>query len=143
MRRPRFRIRTLLLLVTLFAVLLAGVALKRRHAHFLRLALDHSAHEREARELSKIASETVKSERVLVQSQQTALRDGTLTPQGIARIGGPCLDEADIARREAEWNRELAGYAAEAEWHARLRRKYERAARSPWLPLAPDPPPPK
>ena len=28
-------------------------------------------------------------------------------------------------------------------WHARLVEKYERAARHPWLPVAPDPPEPK
>src|SRR5262245_51888395 len=27
--------------------------------------------------------------------------------------------------------------------HGRLRQKYERAARTPWLPVAPDPPPPE
>jgi hypothetical protein len=29
----------------------------------------------------------------------------------------------------------------QADYHGRLRRKYERAARYPWLPVAPDPPP--
>lgn len=28
-------------------------------------------------------------------------------------------------------------------WHVALSRKYERAARSPWFPVAPDPPEPK
>jgi hypothetical protein len=32
--------------------------------------------------------------------------------------------------------------AARSAYHAALRDKYERAARYPWLPLAPDPPPP-
>ncbi len=30
----------------------------------------------------------------------------------------------------------------QALWHLALSRKYERAARSPWLPVAPDPPNP-
>jgi len=29
-----------------------------------------------------------------------------------------------------------------SQWHAALARKYERAAHYPWLPVAPDPPPP-
>jgi hypothetical protein len=32
---------------------------------------------------------------------------------------------------------------AAADYHARLARKYDRAARYPWLPVAPDPPPPQ
>jgi hypothetical protein len=31
----------------------------------------------------------------------------------------------------------------EAAYHSRMREKYERASRCPWLPVAPDPPPPK
>jgi hypothetical protein len=36
----------------------------------------------------------------------------------------------------------LAKMKAEASYYARLRAKYERAARLPWLPVAPDPAPP-
>jgi hypothetical protein len=31
----------------------------------------------------------------------------------------------------------------QGEWHWAMKRKYERAARYPWLPVAPDPPEPK
>jgi hypothetical protein len=65
-----------------------------------------------------------------------------------------------LARRErflasaelhaAHWNRSMAGGVAGprsgltlARWHAGLRDKYLRAAASPWLPVAPDPPPPR
>ena len=33
--------------------------------------------------------------------------------------------------------------AQRAAYHAEMRRKYERAARSPWLPVEPDPPEPR
>jgi hypothetical protein len=33
--------------------------------------------------------------------------------------------------------------AMRAAYHARMRRKYERAARYPWLPVEPDPPEPR
>jgi hypothetical protein len=49
--------------------------------------------------------------------------------------GGPgvrLLDLSDSLEEAAKW----------ADYHAGLRRKYERAARYPWLPVAPDPPPP-
>jgi len=32
---------------------------------------------------------------------------------------------------------------AKQRWHRRLQYKYERAARHPWFPVPPDPPPPK
>src|SRR4051812_43881044 len=34
------------------------------------------------------------------------------------------------------------GPGRRTEYHAAMRRKYERAARYPWLPVPPDPPPP-
>jgi hypothetical protein len=33
--------------------------------------------------------------------------------------------------------------ASESVYHAQMREKYEHAARYPWLPVAPDPPPPE
>jgi hypothetical protein len=36
----------------------------------------------------------------------------------------------------------LRRQAVRRDWYARLQQKWERAARSPWLPVAPDPPPP-
>src|SRR4051812_39209108 len=68
-------------------------------------------------------------------------------------------DHADLARNYAElvasystpvarrggcvWPpRTLAEVRLSAAYHARLKTKYERAARFPWLPVAPDPPPP-
>jgi hypothetical protein len=41
-----------------------------------------------------------------------------------------------IAPQRVAWGEVLAAY------HAAMSRKYERAARYPWLPVAPDPPPP-
>ncbi len=37
---------------------------------------------------------------------------------------------------------EIKPNARRAAYHARMRQKYERAARYPWLPIEPDPPPP-
>jgi hypothetical protein len=36
-----------------------------------------------------------------------------------------------------------ASYRARAAWNDRMKRKYERAARYPWLPVEPDPPMPR
>jgi hypothetical protein len=46
--------------------------------------------------------------------------------------------ESILARRSAE----RATLLTASEYHRRLHAKYERAAQRPWLPVAPDPPPP-
>jgi len=61
----------------------------------------------------------------------------------------------DIAYWESRWTDQRVGLPARypwpgapplvrsmAEYHDAMRRKYERAARYPWLPVAPDPPKP-
>jgi hypothetical protein len=56
--------------------------------------------------------------------------------------------ERDRDKRGSEavvrtWAQRAVRLAGEAREAARLRMKYERAARYPWLPVAPDPPEPK
>ena len=45
-----------------------------------------------------------------------------------------------LDRKPAAW---IARHQARFEHHLAMMRKYERAARHPWLPLAPDPPEPE
>ena len=53
-------------------------------------------------------------------------------------------DHKAAIRMSAKDFREDAEQATRrAAYHASLKRKYERAARYPWLPVEPDPPPPK
>lgn len=60
-----------------------------------------------------------------------AIRAYEADPRGVS-LRGPEPIEVFVHR-----SRRLAGY------HATLRRKYERAARYPWLPIEPDPPEPE
>ena len=53
------------------------------------------------------------------------------------RRGYDEMDRASILRLQA------ADLMREANTHAWLKTKYERAARHPWLPVPPDPPPPE
>ena len=48
------------------------------------------------------------------------------------------IHPVDRNRRRAGWNS-----ARLLEYHARMAEKYDRAARFPWLPVAPDPPEPE
>jgi hypothetical protein len=56
------------------------------------------------------------------------------------RNGGPVGDEQDDGRR---LRKAVAADGARLTRLVRLRERYERAARSPWLPVEPDPPGPR
>jgi hypothetical protein len=60
---------------------------------------------------------------------------------------GPVREEPSFAAIGLDQMRLISEYAAHsrrlADHHATLRRKYERAARYPWLPVDPDPPEPE
>ena len=53
-----------------------------------------------------------------------------------AELCGKCRDRVTRLKRSG------AGYRSWVAYYASLRSKYEHAARNPWLPVAPDPPPP-
>jgi hypothetical protein len=120
--------------VALAAVAFGGLALKRRHDRYLALALDHLRRERQAWEDGRRAIEWVEAQRARLEAQRTVPRDGF--PQPVMMI---FIDEKQLARDEERARWELAGYTAEVERQARLRRKYDRIARYPWLPAPPEP----
>ncbi len=95
MRWPRFRVRTLLVLVVLAGVSIGGCVLWQRSVEYRRRA------------------------------------DGYADPGYIGFMTG--WSPAEVER----YNVARKAYFAE------MARKYDRAARYPWLPVAPDPPPPE
>jgi hypothetical protein len=114
------------------AVAAAGLALgacqmlSRRTAYLSRAA-EHAGLELGSRETGQVCRENV---------------------VGLAGRGFGCLLLGDWTRAKGYLTNSTA-FAPEAVrlnrlvgYHARLRAKYERAARQPWLPVAPDPPPP-
>ncbi len=106
MRPPRFRLRTMMILVAVLALSLSAAVLWLRREQYRRLAEVYSLTEKVLRVDSHMA-------------------------RGTAAF--PLLDLSDSMDRNAR----------QADYYARLRRKYERAATRPWLPVAPDPPPPE
>lgn len=99
----RFRLRTLVVVVTVAAILLAIWA---RRAHFLRKAAYHR---------SQIVSS------ITIGSGSGSRGILSVTPKG--QLVGPDQSDRDL-------------------WRLRLWVKYEKAAEQPWMPVAPDPPPP-
>ena len=96
MRLPRFRVRTLMVVVGVVALLVRGAMMGSRSYDNYRLASLCDADERGWRKIA-----------------------------------------ARHRRGSEKWDSECA------EWYGQLARKYRRAMWSPWMPVAPDPPPPE
>jgi hypothetical protein len=89
-----------------------GVVLKQRRDYFLSLAQSHE---------KEVASSTAR---------------GNALKSRFGDTSGKTVEE--ITRVHAAYDRMID----RADHHASLVRKYERAARNPWLPVEPDPPEP-
>ena len=96
----RFSIRTLMILVAIAALIMAGAVLAKRSMDFRALAEEQAD--------SEMAS----------------------------------LEYVDDARGEHGDPQRVARGEQMAAYHRELKIKYERGARYPWLPVAPDPPEP-
>ena len=113
MRFPRMTTRRWMAAVAVVAVMLAAAALFRRH---LSLRERGDYHERRER---------VQADRVRALGD-LALALADTSPEAAARERAHAAFEAEIRDR-----------------HARLKDKYRRAARYPWLAIEPDPPEPE
>jgi hypothetical protein len=110
--RFRWRIRTLMVLVAVVAGATAFCEMRRRERAYRDRAWYH-----------------------LAASHQLA-RDSRWH---LCTFGLPERQAEAIRSRESA---ERTALSTAAEYHRRLRAKYERAAQRPWLPVEPDPPPP-
>lgn len=113
MPRPRFSLRWSIVIVAVAAILLGTEAMRRRRADYLSRADVHASIAEKARHFS-------------------AAFDEDVTLKGLRPITGPEILKSRMRDRE-HWDR-FASY------EDRLSRKYSLAARTPWLPVAPDPP---
>ncbi len=117
MRLPRMTMRRWMVVVAAVGliglIMGGGVWLKQRRDYFLSLAQSHQA---------EVASSTARGK---------ALKSRF----GVA--SGMTVEEV------MQLNRDYDRMMDRADHHASLARKYERAARSPWLPVEPEPPEPE
>jgi hypothetical protein len=125
--RPRFRLRTLLLLIVALAVSLWGERTRRQQATYRAMAAEQAALEEGSRETCRVCRENV-----------VGLAGRGLRALYLGELGGV-----------KGWFTNAAAFVPEASrlerltaYHSQLRRKYEDAARRPWLPVEPDPPSP-
>jgi hypothetical protein len=140
---PRFRItvRRMMVAVAVVAILLGAIDLYRRRAYYLENVNVHS----QVAETYADLGARLAGERSRWFEPIETLPDGTSVkivgegpdrqvfypPQSATPLG-----EAEAASLAARCKREAESYGRDA-------RRYERAARYPWLPLAPRPPDPK
>jgi hypothetical protein len=111
--RPRFTIRLMMALVAVAALALSVEATRRRMAN---LSLAYLGRAREYQSKADVAS-------------ASALESEYLSQRG--RTPDPKYAQRSI------------GYRRLSEFYLTMKRKYERAATRPWLPIAPDPAPPR
>ncbi len=135
MRLPRVRltVRRMMVVVAVVAVALAGGLTYRRWAVYRERAAGHAHAEQLARFLLGGGIAVIRGADGRVEevngpvAVRTSEAGGGLTEFMI--LPTPGYDAVALGRRAA--------------YHARLRRKYERASARPWLPVEPDPPGPQ
>jgi hypothetical protein len=122
---PRFTVRRLMVAVAIVGVASALGVMTWRSSVYRSLAARHSQHEEGMRR------EVEGLEENLVNAPGRIAK---------AREAGDAEEEAAWLRGVAQWQEKLTPYRLEIQKSGRLREKYQRAARYPWLPLEPDPP---
>jgi hypothetical protein len=114
MRRPRMTTRRGMVAVAVIGLMIGGgVRLKQRRDYFLSLAQSHQ---------KEVASSMARGKALKSRFDPTS----GMSNEEIMHL---YLDSDRMIDR--------------ADHHAAMVRKYERAARYPWLPVEPDPPPPE
>jgi hypothetical protein len=122
--RVRFTMRGMLIAVASVALLMGGMRLLWLRSVYRKAALAHATDENLARTLQRMVKNEGKDERELEIAFGIKVQ-----PES----------EAVTAKRAAD----TRVNQKTAEYHAALKQKYEKAASRPWVPIAPDPPPPE
>jgi hypothetical protein len=137
MRLPRvqFKVRGLLAAVAIAAVVMGAERLLARRGRALGLRSQHEVHARGRLELAESFAATAARNESEAKRMRDAARDQS--DERFISFALACESQATVQRSEERRLRALARY------HDVLRRKYEQAARHPWLQIDPDPPPPE
>lgn len=158
MRLPRFRLRTMMVAVAVLALVLGGILWIDRLRRFS--AYDNfvaRAYELEARNHSV----SVKFYNILAEQRRRPEIRLSHGYQDTALFSNDWGGRLTIARQDEWWPHASRNYSPDPEqdeadlralavreqnrsaYFARLGANYRRAARYPWLPIKPDPPPPE
>jgi type II secretory pathway pseudopilin PulG len=152
MRMPRvlFTVRGLMIAVAVVAILLGalstGLAWKRKSDRYRQLAARYA--QAEAMAIRSMSSEDKSAELSRRLDEIRARLEGPRRApvQKLTLFGYRLLPKRwnpDEKEYEEMQNEKKERDRLRIAWLAHMRKKYERAARSPWLPVAPDPPNPE
>ncbi len=147
MHIPRFRIRTMMIVVAVTAALSAGTAaIQRRAVRFQAWSAAQAVGQPHAATIQRRAARfqelsvlhQIEAGKVLLTDLEVYL---LLTPFKISN-DTPRREVEEILNRVQQEQREAAPMIELKRYHWALAEKYARAARRPWLAVAPDPPAP-
>ncbi len=147
MRWPRFRLRTLLVLVVLAGVSVGGYVLWRRSAEYRKRASDMEVQEIAMGELADSMSKRARATGL----DADRIESGPDNDDFIVTYSHtPMVHKTTMAAVLADMREQVSHnlysatrYVRHRRHYASLKKKYRRAARYPWLPVAPDPPEPE
>ena len=137
MRLPRFRLRTLMILVMLAGVGVGGLVFWRRAAEYRRFAEQWGPLERLSEESLQIAVSRFEATKVRRERVLKLVASEPEYGRHLSEYNLVLMDEAKLAADSAERARTDLTYVRS------MRLKYDRAARYPFLPVAADPPEPE
>jgi hypothetical protein len=147
MKLPRFRVRSLMIVVLLIAIVVYADVLRRRRAGFLRRSQALAAEEKISRGWQDGTRRAIAQYEIRMKDRKDRLRRNIATLR-------PFVPQEEWIQKEEDYVRSLekvqalkvwsdmarvSQWSRRCDYFAALRRKYERAARYPWLPLSPDP----
>jgi hypothetical protein len=135
MRLPRYRLRTPMLAVAAVAIVLGADGVRRRRDRFLALRSGHEAKEHSRPYLAEAHTATAAQNEGEARKHRAAARSRPREPH--AEFAETFEAVAGAGRAAERRHRALARY------HGELRLEYARAARHPWLTVAPGPPEPE
>jgi hypothetical protein len=124
LRRVRFTLRAMLIAVASIALVLGGWRLLWLRSIYQKTAIAHAAYEHLARTMQRFVEDEGKDEREL------EIAFGMNVEPEREEVKAKRAADARVNHRTADY-------------HAALKHKYEQAASRPWVPVAPDPPPPE
>lgn len=130
---PRFRIRRMMVVVAMVAILVGAWVLRKRSVEYKLRSDWHGA---------------IEAKCALVADSSGApfwRRSGSVAPQTKMRFEDVVHSkyESSLSRKPYEWIWIRIPAAGMAEYHRKLKTKYQYAARFPWLSVEPDPPAPE
>jgi hypothetical protein len=143
--RPRFTLRWLMVLVALVGVAAWGWRMVKLRQVYLQIALTHANQASRTEAKRKFQADSLIALAYVLEGKKAGIhRDAVVSGKNsFSVIPTSSWTVAEAERQVSNMRKRLALTSRRLEHDIRLKAKYERAARYPWLPVEPDPPMPE